>query len=956
MAHQKIALIDGHAVAFRAFHALREADLRSSNGEPTFAVFGFCQIVLTTLQQLQPDYAAVSFDVGRTFRDELYAEYKANRGEAPADFHPQLERIKQVVDALNIPIYSVPGYEADDVIGTLSRQATSQGVNTYIVTGDSDTLQLVDEHVRVLLAVPYGKKQEAKEYDLAAVVERYKGLRPTQLADLRGLKGDASDNIPGVKGIGETGAITLLNQFDTIEGIYAQLEAVPNRYRKVLEGQQEAALFSKKLATIHCDVPVQLDLEQCRLSGYDRDAVITLFQELQFGSLVRKLPPSDGTFAASSSTNASAGPTNVEHVQSGQPAQLGFFDAAEVDTARPTAIAIPKSPPLPSHGTYTIVRSPEQLDQLVQQLAAAPSFAFDTETNSLDVIKAEVIGLSFATEPGSAWYVPLAHKGQDVGPQLERAVVRNALLSILEDGTKPKVAHNGKFDLLALRTMDINIQGLQFDTMIAAQLLGNQGVGLKDLAFNVLKLKEPMTDIDELIGSGRQQISFDYVPIEQAAPYAAADADMTLRLRDHLDQELDREPRIRWIFEQIEMPVLPVLAAMEWQGIKVDVGVLQQLSTSLYQRLQKIEAEIYDYAGAPFNTGSGQQLNAVLFEKLQIPTTGLSKTKTGLYSITAEVLDKLSGVHPIIDLILEHRQLTKLKSTYLDALPQLVDRNSRVHTEFRQLGAATGRLSSVNPNLQNIPVRTEQGREIRRAFVAEAGHYLLSADYSQVELRILAHITQDPALLEIFRQGRDIHAATAARLFGVPIDQVTKNQRRIAKTTVFGTIYGISSFGLAARTDLSREEAQRLINGLFETYPGIKRVFDETLQFGREHGYVETLFGRRRYFGRGNDNVLTIKGPRRQAAEREAINAPIQGTNADLIKLAMGRLFHTLQQRGLAAKMLLQVHDELLLEVPDDELDEVKQLVREIMEHVYPELSVPLDVGISAGRNWEEMG
>ncbi|HEX6292305.1 MAG TPA: DNA polymerase I [Herpetosiphonaceae bacterium] len=948
MAREKLALVDGHAVAFRAFHALREADLRASNGEPTFAVFGFLQIVLTTLQQLRPEYAAVAFDVGRTFRDDLYAEYKANRTEAPEDFHTQLERIKQVVEALNIPIFAVENYEADDVIGTLSRQATKQNVETYIITGDSDTLQLVDEHVRVLLAVPYGKRQEAKEYDPAAVIERYKGLRPDQLADLRGLKGDTSDNIPGVKGIGETGAINLLNQFGTVEGIYEHLDDVPNRYRKVLEGQQEQALFSKQLATIHCDVPIQLDLERCRVSGYDRDAVIALFQDLQFSSLVRKLPDSAGLGStAPSSDQPVSAPTPRGD---GPPAQMGLFDADEPQTVQ----ARPMQPP--AHGEYRAVRTQDELDEMVRQLKAASAFAFDVETTSLDAIHTNVVGLSFAAQPGAAWYVPLGHTADGAGPQLEREVVRDALLPLLEDAQQPKIAHNGKFDMLALRTMDINVQGVQFDTMLAAQLLGNQSVGLKDMAFNVLKLKEPMTEITELIGSGRNQITFDQVPIEQATPYAAADSDMTLRLRDRLEPELEQVPRVRWIFETIEMPLLPVLTDMEWQGIKVDASVLHQLSATMQQRIEQLEDEIYTIAEGRFNIGSGQQLNAVLFERLSIPTTGLSKTKTGLYSITAEVLEKLSGVHPIIRMIQEYRQLTKLKSTYLDAIPQLVDERGRVHTSYNQIGSATGRLSSTSPNLQNIPVRTEQGREIRRAFIAEDGCYLLSADYSQIELRILAHITQDPALLETFKEGRDIHAATAARLFGVPMDKVTKNQRRIAKTTVFGTIYGISSFGLAARTDLSREDAQQLIDGLFATYPGIKRVFEETLTQGRERGYVETLFGRRRYFGRGNDNVLTTKGPRKQAAEREAINAPIQGTSADLIKMAMVQLFNELNRRGFAAKMLLQVHDELLLEVPDDELDEVKRLVCEIMEGVYPDLSVPLEVEVSTGRNWEEMG
>lgn len=687
------------------------------------------------------------------------------------------------------------------------------------------------------------------------------------------------------------------------------------------------------------------------MRGYDRDRVITLFQELQFRSLISKLPPSDGVEAPDAPADAPA-PTGDGNTPS---VQMDLFGAGDVQSARPTPLIQSNAAP-PALGDYKAVRTTEELQQLVAELEAAPQIAFDTETRSLNIADQEVVGLSFAVRGGEAWYVPIGHKGDDVGPQLDRAIVRDALLPVLEDGSKPKVAHNGKFDLLALRSMDIHLQGLQFDTMIAAQMLGNQSVRLKDLAFNVLRLKEPMTEITDLIGSGRNQISFEHVPIDQAAPYAAADADMTLRLREHFDSELDRVPRVRWIFEQIEMPLLPVLADMEWQGIKVDVPVLNELSARLTQRIVDVEAQMYETAGERFNTGSGQQLNTILFQKLNIPTSGLSKTKTGLYSITAEVLDKLSGVHPIIDLILEHRQLTKLKSTYLDALPQLVDRNSRVHTEFKQIGAATGRMSSNNPNLMNIPVRTEQGREIRRAFVAEQGCYLLSADYSQIELRILAHITQDPGLLSVFQQGEDIHAATAARLFGVPINQVTKNQRRIAKTTVFGTIYGISSFGLAARTDLSRDEAQKLINGLFDTYPGLKRLFDQTLEFGRQHGYVETLFGRRRYFGSGASNALTAKGPGRAAAEREAINAPIQGTSADLIKMAMVRLFAELHGRALRAKLLLQVHDELLLEVPDDELEEIKTLVREVMEGVYAELSVPLEVEVSTGRNWEEMG
>ena len=947
MAHPKLALVDGHAVAFRAFHALRDANLRTSDGEPTYAVFGFCQIVLTTLQNLQPEFAAVSFDVGQTFRHEEFVEYKAGRAETPDEFHTQLARIKQVVTTLNIPIYTSKGFEADDVIGTLARQATHQEVDTYIVTGDTDTLQLVDECVHVLLATPYGKTQETKLYDLPAVLERYKGLRPDQLADLRGLKGDASDNIPGVKGIGETGAIQLLNQFGSVEGIYEHLADVPNRYRKHLETQADAAAFSKRLAQIRLDVPVELDLEKCRLRDYDRDAVITLFRELQFGSLLRKLP---GTHITDTEPAEDAAPTPVaSRRKRDTPAeQLGMFEVKDVAVARPTALVTPSAPATAPHGNYTAVTTLEQLEDLARRLADAPIIAFDVETTALLFWQAEVVGLSFAVEVGSGFYVPIGHHDEGQ-PQLDVDTVRDALRPVLEDGARPKVAHNAKFDMLMLRRLDIEVHGLAFDTMIAAQLLGKQGAGLKDLAFNLLGVE--MTEITDLIGTGRGQISFDYVPIELAAPYSAADSDITLRLYEHFRNELRDVPKIEQIFNEIEVPLTPVLVAMEWAGIKVDVTVLQSLSSSLTARIREIETEIYELAGQNFNIGSGQQLSDVLFGKLQVPTSGLTRTKSGHYSITAEVLDKLSGVHPIIDLILQHRQLTKLKSTYLDALPQMVDAQGRIHTSYGQLGAATGRLSSTNPNLQNIPIRTDQGREIRRAFIAEPGWKLMAADYSQVELRILAHVTQDPALLSIFKDERDIHAATAARLFGVPMDQVSKNQRRIAKMTVFGVIYGISSFGLSARTDLSREDAQKMIDGLFATYPGLKNYIEETLAFGREHGYVETLMGRRRYA----PELKSSHGGRRQAAERESINAPIQGTNADIIKQAMVRLQGELTRRALRARLLLQVHDELVLEVPDDELREVGALVREVMEANDEILSVPLRVEIETGPNWEEM-
>ncbi len=957
-----LALIDGHALAFRAFHALAEAGLRSSTGEPTYAVFGFLSILLSTIESHNPRYMAVAFDVGRTFRDDMYAEYKAGRGEPPVEFHPQLERIKQLVSAFNIPIYTAEGYEADDVIGTIARQATEQGVDTLILTGDTDTLQLVDEHVHVLLANPYGKKTTTTVYDEAQVNERYKGLAPNQLADLRGLKGDMTDNIPGVKGIGEAGAIALLNQFGTVENLYEHLDEVPNRYKKHLESQSDQALFSKRLATIVCDVPVSLDLRAGELRDYDRTVVIRLFQELEFGaSLVKKLPATGGgvevadlpeTVGAAQQADMFAAPAAADAPADGSPQQLAMFDLPPTAAGRPSALtslpAVEGRAPL---GDYRAVRTEDQLREVVAALEAAPGFAFDTEGLGLRPLQDDPVGISVAVEPGHAWYIPFGHQEAD---QLPREMVLDALRPLFADPKKPKYAHNAKFDMEVLARAGIEVEGLTFDTMLAAALLDKRK-GLKDLSFYELKLPDPMTDIEELIGKrGKNQLTFDQVPIDQATPYAAADADMTLRLVQVLMPQLAAQAKVQDIFYKLEMPLVPVLTRMERAGIRMDVPFMQALGQRLGQRLAALELEIYSHNQGPFNINSGDQLSDVLFGKLGLPTAGLDKTKTGRYSLTADVLDKMrqneKTTHPIIELILQHRQLTKLKSTYVDALPVLVNpETGRVHTSYSQLGAATGRLSSSDPNLQNIPTRTDEGREIRRGFIADPGCVFVAADYSQVELRILAHITQDPNLVEAFMEGQDIHAATAAQLFNVPVEKVNKNQRRIAKMTVFGVIYGISAFGLAARTDLSRTEAQQLIDALFARFPGLRDYIDSTLAEGRTEGYVRSLFGRRRYMPE-----LKSGGPRRQAAEREAINAPIQATAADIMKIAMIRVDEELRRRRLKTRMLLQVHDELIFEAPEDEVDEVVGLVCREMEGSY-ELRVPLRVDVEAGPNWEEM-
>jgi len=937
MSRPLLILVDGHALAYRAFFALRESGLRSSRGEPTYAVFGFAQILLTTLADYRPDYAAVAFDVGRTFRDDLYAEYKAGRAETPEEFYPQFERMKQLVQALNIPIYTAEGYEADDVIGTLARQASAQGIDTIILTGDSDVLQLVDEHVRVALANPYGGKTSVTLYDVEQVRKRYDGLEPAQLADLRGLKGDSSDNIPGVRGIGEKGAIALLKQFGSLDHLLAHIDEAPKRYQALLREQGEDARFSRQLATIATDVPIQLDLHSCRLGTYDRAAVIALFQELEFGvasNLIKKLPPviQLPTPAPLPAELPVAPPTD-------EPTQLALFNE-DGDSAS----SLPTAEPPP----VTIVRDTRALSELVARLRAAPAFAFDTECTSLQPVMSDLVGIAIAVAPGDVWYVPVAH--QD-GEQVSRDEVISALAPFFADPQKPKFAHNAKFDMEVLAGAGIRVAGLTFDTMIAAAMLGKRQ-GLKDLAFYELKLPEPPTTIEDVIGRGSKQISFAAVPIEQAAPYAGADALYTLHLTERLRSQLETDTALRDLYYRVELPLIEVLTEMELTGILLDQMYLRELGERFARRINEVAERIYQQAGSPFNINSGQQLNEVLFERIGIDPRahGLSKLKSGGYSITAEVLEELAQLYPIAADILTYRQLTKLKSTYIDALPELVNpRTGRIHTSYNQLGAATGRLSSNNPNLQNIPVRTEEGREIRRAFVAAPGHRFVAADYSQIELRVLAHISGDENLIAAFEQGLDIHAATASRLFGVEPTAVDKNQRRVAKTVVFGVIYGISPFGLAQRLGIERDLARQLIDNLFTQFPGIRRYIDQTLDFGRQHGYVQTLFGRRRIM-----EDLRASGARRAAAEREAINAPIQGTAADLMKMAMVNVHRALRERGLRTRLLLQVHDELIAEAPESEVTAAAQLLREVMSGVY-ELKVPLSVNLETGPNWEEM-
>jgi len=938
MSHPKLVLIDGHSLAFRAFHAL-PLTLTAPDGELTNAVFGFTSMLLNVLREHRPEYVAVAFDVGKTFRHDRFPAYKGQRERMPDELRAQVERIKQVVETLNIPIFTAEGFEADDVLATLARQASAQGVDTLIVTGDRDILQVVDDRVHVLTS---GRQfSDTIIYDPATVQEKY-GLRPDQLVDYKALVGDKSDNIPGVRGIGEKTAAELLQKYGTLDNIYAHLDEIkPDRVRKALEAGRADAWLSRDLGRIVTDVPLQLDLSACRTREYDRAKAIALFQDLAFRSLAEKLPvPSVGPEPEQPAAEGpEAGPS-----EGGD--QLALFAAEPAEAASLV--------PPPAETGVVLVTTAEALAEVAGQLAAAPRVAFDTETTGLDPQQAELVGLAVAwgRQMHQAAYIPLRHADT---PGLPWEAVRRALEPALAAPGQVKVAHNAGYDLSILNRYGWRVPGELIDTMIAAWLLdpSNRGLGLKDLVWT--RLHTEMTPIADLIGSGKAQITMDRVPAATAAAYAGADAVMTLRLADVLMPEV-AEKGLLPLFRDIEMPLVPVLVDMEAAGIKLDVQVLKQMSVELTARLRQLELEIQRIAGYAFNINSTQQLSDVLFGKLGLPTEGLKKTQAGTYSTAADVLEGLRGKHEIVDLILEQRQLSKLLSTYVDALPAMVNpRTGRVHTSYNQTGAETGRLSSTNPNLQNIPVRTEVGREIRRAFVAEPGWRLLSADYSQVELRILAHISGDEYLLAAFERGEDIHASAAAKVYGIPLSQVTKEQRAVAKMMNFATSYGVTAFGLAQRTGLSRTEAEQFMQRYFATYPGVKRYIEETKKLAREQGYVETLLGRRRYFPVLKTTANTQQAYNvRQAAERAAINHPIQGTAADIIKIAMIRLHRALGEGGYRARMLLQVHDELVLEVPEAELPAVGALVREVMEGAYP-LKAALKVDLETGPNWYEM-
>ena len=906
--HKKFIIFDGNALVHRAWHAL-PMTLTTKDGTIVNAVYGFTSVFLKALKDLKPDYIAVTFDLaGPTFRHEKFKEYKAGREKQVDEFYTQFPIIKDLLRAFNIKIYEKQGFEADDLIGTLcdKKQVDRDDVLSVIVTGDMDTMQLVDGNTHV-----YTLKKGLTDtviYDVKAVKEKYGGLTPEQMIDYKALRGDPSDNIPGVKGIGEKTATTLLTEFGTLEKLYDAVEKnkaknVKERIVNLLIEHKKDALMSKDLATIDRAVKIDFKLEDCKSVNYDKDKVYKLLSELEFKSLLSRLP--------------------------GQTGEQGGFDFG--------ATGITKVNGNQAKFDYKLIDTDEKFSEFFTELKKQKIFCFDTETTGLNVFEARLIGLSFSWKKGQAYYIVVNEK------------YLKELKPIFEDEKIKKVAHNMKFDASILKMAGLDLANYYFDTMIASYLLDSstRQHGLDRLAFIELKHKKIPTTA--LIGEGKNQITMDKVDVKKVAEYSCEDADFTWRLFEIFEKRLEKND-LKKLFDEIEMPLISVLIEMEFNGVKIDVEQLKKLSKKITRKIGELETKIYKLAGQEFNISSPLQLKEILFDKLKISTKGIKHTKTGLSTAAAE-LEKMRGEHEIIDLISDYRELTKLKSTYVDALPKLVNKDTgRLHTSFNQTITATGRLSSSEPNLQNIPIRTELGREIRKAFIAEEGNLIVAADYSQVELRVIACLAKDEHMMEVFNQGKDIHAATAAKIFDVKLEDVTKDMRRKAKEVNFGVLYGMGAGGLAQRTGITRAEAKEFIEKYFSSYKKVKEYTEKMVEDARKTEFVETMFGRRRYLPEINSNVQVL----RAQAERMAVNMPIQGTAADLMKIAMIEVYKELKEISPKSKMLLQVHDELVIEVPEKEVKKVAKVIDEKMEKIH-KLCVPLNVDTEVGKNWDEM-
>lgn len=890
-----LILVDGSSYLYRAFHAMQKQDLRNSRGEPTGATFVVTNMLRKLLVDYNPAYVAVVFDAkGKTFRDELFPEYKANRPPMPDELRAQVKPVFDIVRAMGLPLFIVEGVEADDVIGTLAAQATDAGLDTLISTGDKDMTQLVNEHVTLI------NTMNDAQLDSAGVKQKF-GVPPERIIDYLALIGDTVDNVPGVPKVGPKTAAKWLEEYGSLDEIIANADAVGGKIGENLRASLEQLPLSRRLTTIKCDVALDHKPTDLKRQPQGETELRKIFAELEFKNWL---------------------------------AELG--GAEQPQTATKAA------------GQYDTVLDEGSLDAWIKRLKASKLFAIDTETTSLDAMTAELVGISFTDTVGSGAYVPLGHVYPGAPQQLDRALVLNKLKPLLEDPRQIKVGQNPKYDMIIFARYGIDLAGVDYDTMLESYVLNStasrhdmDSLALKYLGYKTLKY-------EDVAGKGKGQINFSEVGIEQAVPYAAEDADVTLRLHESLWPKLQQISSLEKLFQEIEMPLVSVLVTMQRTGVKIDADMLRRQGGELGQRMLELEQEAHDVAGQPFNLDSPKQIQEILYQKLGLPV--LKKTPKGQPSTAEDVLQELAEDYPLPRLILEHRSMSKLRSTYTDKLPEMINADTgRVHTSYHQAVAATGRLSSSDPNLQNIPVRTAEGRRIRQAFICDKGFTMLSADYSQIELRIVAHLSGDVGLQQAFAQGTDVHRATAAEVFNVELDSVTDEQRRNAKAINFGLIYGMSAFGLGRQLKIDRTTAQEYVNLYFTRYPGVKDFMDRTRVQAREQGFVETVFGRRLYA----QDINASNHARRQYAERAAINAPMQGTAADLIKLAMLAVHDWINSSAANVKMIMQVHDELVFEVAEAEVDTATDNIRRYMSGV-AKLSVPLVVDIGVGRNWGE--
>ncbi|MFH1854338.1 MAG: DNA polymerase I [Candidatus Omnitrophota bacterium] len=903
MKKERLFLIDGNSYCYRAYYAIK--DLRSSRGQPTNAVYGFILMLKKLLSVEKPDYIGIAFDLkGPTFRHKKFKEYKIKRKPMPDDLVSQIPLIKEVVTAYNIPIFEKEGFEADDVLATIARKIAKKGIEVYVVTGDKDALQFVDDNIKV-----YSTHKEGLVYDREAVKKRFSGLGPENMIDLMALSGDASDNIPGVKGIGEKTAIDLIKDFGDIDNLYKNIDSIKSESKKnMLASQEDMARLSKELATVDDSVPVEMELSDMRVKGPDRERLLKIFKDLDFKALAKEVAP------------------NSSGLRSG--------------------------------ACYKTIVDKAGFESFISELKKQKEFVLDFETTSENPLEAVPVGISFCWEPGKAYYAALVKKGKEA--EEPSALIRTgrkqgvdlgyaleSLKEIMEDKEIKKIGQNIKYEKLILSNYGIRLNGVEFDTMIASYLLNPSKFvhSLDDMAFE--RLDHKMISTDELLGTGKNRITMGDVRLDRISEYSCEDSDVTFRLKQILEKELF-EKELDRLFREIELPLIDVLLEMERSGVKVDIELLKGMSMSLDKELTVIVKNIYDMAGTEFNINSPKQLSEVLFEKLDLPV--IKKTKTG-FSTDVNVLERLAFMHPLPKELLRYRELSKLKSTYIDALPELVSKKTgRLHTSFNQTITATGRLSSSKPNLQNIPIKTRHGREIRKAFIGEKDNWIISADYSQIELRILAHLSKDDELIKAFEEGLDVHTHTASLIFNVREKDVTQEQRASAKTVNFGIVYGISAFGLSRGLSIDPASAQKFIDSYFERYPRVKLYMEDTIEGARETGYVTTLFNRRRYIPEINAGSVREQ----QQAERIAINTPVQGSAADLIKIAMIDIHKEMAGKGVSSEMILQVHDELVFEVPKKEIKLMADMVKKKMEGAV-KLCIPVKVSVKGGKNWLEM-